>query len=231
MKNIAFVAVFSILTLELSPVIYADESTTDETGSGSKMFITFSQGATASWLTRIIKQTERSNFVFGDFLPGLYLNLELHNVEYVIPMLRLAAYYPLNSSFNRMPQDPKTPLHYSADLFTGLKFKLLNAKYLRLNAGPALHLFFLNSDRWNYFDLGIAAVLGVELPLSSRWTLLADGYASLDNGNLGGNRSMEPFDIVYQYQVDLGFRYSKRLMNDTFVFAQRNINEAKPLWR
>jgi hypothetical protein len=208
---------------------------TAETGSSDRIFLTFSQGATASWLTRIIRQTNRSNFVFRDFLPGLYVNMELQNINYVIPALRLAAYYPLFSGFNEMSQKSKTPLHYSADALTGVKFRLLNTKYLRLNAGPALHLFFLNADRWNYFDLGIAAVAGIELPLTARWTLLADGNASLDNGNLGGNRYMEPFDIAYQYQVDIGFRYSKKMQNVTFLFGKQkqesDNNEDRPLWR
>jgi len=87
-----------------------------------------------------------------------------------------------------------------------------------LNAGPAAHLFFLNSERWNYFDLGAAAFVGMELPITQRWTLICNGFASLDNGNLGDNRNMEPFDIAYQYQIDIGVRYSKKLENRTSLF-------------
>jgi len=100
---------------------------------------------------------------------------------------------------------------------------------VRINAGPALHMFFLNADRWNYFNLGAAAVVGIEAPLASRWTLLVDGYASIDNGNLGTNRQMEPFDIVWQYQVDIGFRYSKKKRNDASLISlftrQKSDNE------
>jgi hypothetical protein len=119
-----------------------------------------------------------------------------------------------------MPQKPVTPLHFAVDMAIGARFEPFNMKYVRINAGPALHMFFLNADRWNYFNLGAAAVLGIELPLVSRWTLLIDGYASIDNGNLGTNRQMEPFDIVWQYQINLGFRYSKKKENDTWLFAR-----------
>jgi len=221
-KTIAWYAALMVFTLGL-PALYAEEA--DEPAPSNdktdKIFFTFNQGATASWLTRIINQTDRSNFVFRDFLPGLYFGAELRNIKYIVPMARLAAYYPLTSTFNLMPQKPVTPLHFAADMVIGARFEPFNMKYLRINAGPALHMFFLNADRWNYFNLGAAAVLGIEVPLVSRWTLLVDGYASIDNGNLGANRQMEPFDIVWQYQVDIGFRYSKKKENDTSLFGRQ----------
>ena len=222
MKTFAFGAALMVLTLGL-PALYADESlspndttdTIDITNIANAAFFTFNQGASAAWLTRVINQNERSNFVFRDFLPGLYFGAELRNIPYVVPMMRLAAYYPLISTFNLMPQKPVTPLHFAADMIVGMRFEPFNMKYLRINAGPALHMFFLNADRWNYFNLGAAAVMGIEFPLVSRWTLLFDGYASIDNGNLGTNRLMEPFDVVWQYQVNVGVRYSKKKVNDT----------------
>jgi hypothetical protein len=174
----------------------------------------FSEGAAASWLTRIIKQTGRSNFVFGDFLPGLYFSTKIARAGLFTPMIRVAAYYPLQSTFNKMPQPPKVPLHYAADLFIAPNFELNMFKYARINLAPGPHLFFLNSERWNYLNLGLAGLAGVELPLTKGWTILINGMVSLDNGNLGANRDMEPFDIVYQYQVDFGVRYSKKAPNE-----------------
>jgi hypothetical protein len=183
-----------------------------------KIFVTFNWGATASWLTRIINQTERSNFVFNDFLAGLYFEADMHNVKHVTPLVRLTAYYPLTATFNEMPQKPNTPLHFGADMLAGIRFGLFDTQYARADVGLALHLFFLNADRWNYLDLGGAVLAGIELPLAKRWTLMIGGAASMDNGNLGGNRDMEPFDVVYQYQVSLGARYSKKKQNTTSVF-------------
>ena len=220
MKTIALCAALTVLTLGF-PALYAEEAEPSMEPSMDKIFFTCNQGAAASWLTRVINQTGRSNFVFRDFLPGLYFGAELRNVPYIVPMARLAAYYPLTSTFNLMPQKPVTPLHAAVDMVMGVRFEPFNMKYVRINAGPALHMFFLNADRWNYFNMGAAAVLGVELPLLPRWTLLVDGYASIDNGNLGANRQMEPFDIVWQYQINLGFRYSKKKENDTSLFARQ----------
>jgi len=198
-----------------------DDTKPKDVKTSNRPFIVFNEGAAASWLTRIVKQTDRSNFVFSDFLVGLYLRMDMENIKIVTPLLRLAVYYPLNSTFNDFPQLPKIPLHYSADLNTGVKFDIFDFKYFRLDLGVAIHLFFLNAERWNYLDLGAAAFLGMELPLTRRWTFLCGGFASLDNGNLGGNSLMEPFDIVYQYQIEIGVRYSKKLANRTFLFAKK----------
>jgi hypothetical protein len=195
----------------------------------SRPFVVFSEGAAASWLTRIIYQTDRSNFVFDDFLTGLYFRVDLHNIKYISPMAKFTLYYPLLSSFNNFPQLPKTPLHLGADLNMGLKFDIFDFNYVRINAGPAVHLFFLNSDRWNYLDLGVVAFAGIEVPITERWTFVSNFFASLDYANLGTNRQMEPFDMAYQYQIDIGVRYTKKLKNTTGLFVrQRPSNEPLP---
>jgi hypothetical protein len=184
-------------------------------------FFLFSEGAAFSWLTRIIKQSGRSNFVFQDFMLGLYSRVDMHTEKNITPMARLAVFYPLETTFNKFPQKPKSPLHIGMDMNLGVNFNILEFPYFRLNAGPAFHLFFLNSDRWNYFELGMAAFTGMELPISECWTLICGFFASLDNGNLGANRNIEPFDIVYQYQVDIGVRYSKKLINGKSLFPPK----------
>jgi hypothetical protein len=234
---VIFLAVFAALSLGLSPKAAAQENEAatpelalapEDAGeiglldSDRRIFVQFAQGAAASWLTRIVdqKKEERSNFVFRDFLPGLYFGMELRNIEYIIPTVRIAAYYPLISTFNRVLQKPDMPLHYGVDFFSGIGFEMKLWKFL-VSAGPGLHLFFLNSDRWNYLDLGAAAFVGIELPLNPRWSLLAKGYASLDSGNLWANRLMEPFDITYQYQVDFGFRYKRPVRGDFSTSAPK----------
>ena len=54
---------------------------------------------------------------------------------------------------------------------------------------------------------------GCELPIAKRWTILVNGFASLDYGNFGTNKNIEPLNYVWQYQLDLGFRYSKKATN------------------
>jgi len=237
MKKLAVLTGFILLSMTITAGVFAQENgtapeavSTSET-KGGRPYILFSEGAACSWLTRIIKQTGRSNFVFEDFLPGLYYRMDLHTNKNITPMLRITALYPLNSTFNQIPQKPKNPLHYSADMNLGVIINILDFKYYRLNAGPAVHLLFLNSDRWNYLNMGAAAFLGMELPVARRWTLIANGIASLDNGNLGGNRHMEPMDITYQYQVDFGVRYSKKMENMAYKSrAKRETPEEAPLF-
>ena len=53
----------------------ADDAAGETTLSRPKLFLAFEWGLSASWVTRIIQQTGRSNFVFQDFLPGLYFDL------------------------------------------------------------------------------------------------------------------------------------------------------------
>ena len=227
MKIISFTVCFILLTLLFSVGIYANEvmaegdeyeEAVEETVSKKQMLFLFSEGATISWLTRIINQTERSNFVLKDFLVGAYFRTEMVYFDLFKPMIRVAAYYPLISTFNDFPQEPKNPLQIGVDITAGVKFEVVEYNYVRVNVGPALHFLYLSSDRWNYFNLGAAAFLGVEVPVAERWTVVINGFASLDSGNLGGNSLMEPFDVTYQYQIDIGVRYSKKMANKTFVF-------------
>jgi hypothetical protein len=178
-----------------------------------KPFLVLNEGLSAAWMTRIIKQSGRSNFVFRDFMPGLYFGIKTMDMQPLNSVLRLAVYYPAAFTFNGVPQYPVNVLRFALDMFAGINFELDMWRYVRFNLSPGLHLYFQNADRWNYFDVGIAGLAGLELPILKHWTLLVNGIASLDNGNLGTNRNMEPFDIVYQYQIDLGVRYSRRAPN------------------
>jgi hypothetical protein len=223
MKKVLALTGYTLLALLIAAGAFAQEEETSlpveaAADDGKRLYLLFSEGTACSWLTRIIKQTGRSNFVFEDFFPGLYFRMDLHTTKNIMPMVRIAALYPLVSTFNKFPQKPKTPLHFGADMNLGVNFNILEFDLFRLNAGPALHLFFLNSERWNYFNMGAAAFVGMELPLTEGWTIICNGLASLDNGNLGANRVMEPFDIAYQYQVDVGVRYSKIQRNKTSLF-------------
>jgi hypothetical protein len=251
MKKLYAFAVFSLLFLLAAAAVFSqekDESKNPAQGSEAKyfdeesenlfsesdgetvhpaedkqqaFFFLFSEGAAFSWLTRIIRQSGRSNFVFKDSMLGVYSRVDMHIDNNITPMARLAVFYPFETTFNKYPQKPKTPLHIGMDMNLGVNFDIFDFSYFRLNAGPAFHLFFLNSDRWNYFELGITAFTGMELPITERWTLVCGFFASLDNGNFGANRDMEPFDIVYQYQVDIGVRYSKKLKNGKSLFPPK----------
>jgi hypothetical protein len=178
-----------------------------------KPFLVFNEGFSAAWMTRIINQTERSNFVFRDFMPGLYFGMKTVNMQPLNSMVRLSVYYPLGFTFNGVPQYPKNVLRIALDMFGGIDFELEMWRFVLFYFSPGVHFYVQNAVRGNYFNIGIAGLVGLELPVLKNWTLLVNGIVSLDNGNLGSNRHMEPFDIVYQYQLDLGVRYSKRAAN------------------
>lgn len=183
---------------------------TDVSAGVEKVFVVYNEGFAASWVTRIITQETRSNFVWQDTLLGAYFSIHTRNLRPFDITVRLSAYYPLVSTFNKHPQSAATPLHFALDLYAApiLHLSIWDYVFVNLSAGP--HFFFQNADRWNYIHLGMGALVGFELPVARRWTILIDGMASLDYGNLGANSTLEPFDHVWQYQVSLGVRYSKK---------------------
>lgn len=174
-----------------------------------KPFVVYNEGLATSWVTRVMKQSGRSNFVFSDFLAGAYFGITARNMEPMDLTVRLTAYYPLSSKFNGHPQVSSSPLHYALDLYVAPTLRLTMWNYVYINLSGGLHFFFQNSERWNYIDLGIGGLAGLELPLSRRWTILIDGIASYDYGNFGTNRNLEPYNHVWQYQLSLGVRYSR----------------------
>jgi hypothetical protein len=202
-----------------------EDSTTQESESSSetpessfplpkeKPFIVFNEGASASWITRIIKKETRSNFVFQDFMFGAYMGFKTVNMQPINSLVRVSLFYPATFTFNKVPQIPKNIIRYALDVFAGFDFEANMWEFLRFNVTPGLHVFFQNSDRWNYLNVGGGLLAGVELPIAARWTMLANGMATLDYGNFGTNKDLEPYDIVYQYQVDVGVRYSKKNTN------------------
>jgi hypothetical protein len=184
-----------------------------ETGAAPKKpSIVFNEGLAAGFVTRIIKQEKRSNFVFEDTMAGAFFGIRTMDMRPVDFLVRVAAYYPLDFTFNKVPQIPKNIIRYAADVFAGVNFAV-GWDFLRFDISPGIHFLLQNSDRWNYAHLGAGLYLGMELPLATRWTILVGGMASFDYGNLGSNRRMEPYDIAYQYQLDLGVRYSKKKPN------------------
>ena len=180
-----------------------------------KPFVVFDYGVTTSWVNRVIFQEayERSNFNFQDNLLGAYISMQTKNMQPLNSMIRVAGYYPLSFTFNNVPQVSKAVLRGAADLFAGILFELDMWNYLRITLSPGLHAYYQYSDRFHYVHLGAAGLANIELPIAKYWTIKIDGIASLDYPNLGSNKNIEIYDICWQYQIDLGFRYSKKSQN------------------
>lgn len=180
-----------------------------------KPFVIFDYGLTSSWVNRVINQEEygRSNFNFQDFLVGAYVSMQTKNMKPLNSMIRLAGFYPLSFTFNNVPQVSKAILRGCADLFAGILLELDMWNYLRINISPGFHTYYQYSDRFNYVHLGGAVLANLELPIAKFWTIKIDGIASLDYANLGSNKDIEIYDVCWQYQLDIGFRYSKKAPN------------------
>lgn len=216
-----FICLLIILIIS-SSIIFAEDSKNEPQEIDSitgfpkiteKPFIVFNEGVCVSWITRIQKQTTRSNFVFNDFLLGAYFGFTTVNMKPLNSTVRIAAFYPYSFTFNDVPQIAKQVLRYAFDLFAGPVFQPDMWNYVRFNLSPGIHCLYQMSDRFHYIQAGIGGLAGIELPLSARWTILINGIASLDYGNFGTNKTMEPYDWVYQYQLDFGVRYSKKKPN------------------
>lgn len=194
----------------------------------NKFCVYFDEGATASWNTRLIKQSGRSNFVFQDFMAGLYFTTRTKNFDVLVPFplpvelfARVAAYYPLIHTFNDYPQKAVNVLNFGVDFMLApvLQISFLDYVYLDLAAG--LHVLYQMSDRWHYVHLGAVGMVGLQLPIARRWTLLLNGFASIDNANLGSNKHMESYDLAWQYQASVGVRYSKNTPNPKFYIPSK----------
>lgn len=188
-----------------------------------KPFVIFNYGASFSQVTRIVYQSDfgRSNFVWQNYLVGVSCELQTVNMKPVNSIIRVAAYYPYLHTFNGMDQAAKQPILYGADIYAGPLFQTDMWKYVRINFSLGPHFFYELSDEYHHIELGGATLLGLELPVAKHWTILVNGVASLDYGNLGTNKVIQPYDIVWNYQLEAAFRFSKRNPNE-FSYIRTN---------
>ncbi|WP_428768243.1 hypothetical protein V1L52_07000 [Treponema sp. HNW] len=211
-----------------SYILFPQEHTEDMTGTEKKLdkrdrpFVIFNEGLSAASVTRIIKKETVSNFVWNDILTGLFFSMETKQMQPINSVYRIALYYPYSFTFRKVPQVPKNVIRYATDGFAGILFEPTMWNFFNFNISPGIHFLFQNSDSWNYIHLGIGSMAGVEFPISRHWTLMVNGFLSLDYGNLGTNAKMQPYDIVYQYQLDMGVRYSKKSPNNRPYIKSRN---------
>ena len=215
---LGFALACSVCAQEINPKTGFPEIT-------EKPFVTFDYGASASWVTRLQFQEDRSNFALESALVGAYFTLRLEKMKPCDSLLRIAAYYPILDTFNKVPQIPKQALLYGFDAFFAPVFEADMWKYIRIEFAPGIHFLYQLSDNWHYMSLGGGAILGTELPLAKHWTILINAMATVDYANLGTNAQMFPFDLSWQYQVSLGVRFSKKKPNTFSYITSRK--EAK----
>ncbi|MBQ1832252.1 MAG: hypothetical protein II114_00560 [Treponema sp.] len=189
-----------------------------------KPFVIFNEGATYALVTRLEKQENRSNFVYEDHLLGLFFSIQTENMHPLNSLVKLSVYYPFAHEFNDVPQTAKQVILYAADLFAGPMIQTDMWKYVRISASIGLHYMYQLSDEYHLHYLGAGLLAGLELPLASYWTILANGTFTFDYPNFGSNAKVQPFDFSWQYHFDLGVRFSKKAANEFSYIGSRKKN-------
>ncbi|MBP3709765.1 MAG: hypothetical protein J6I73_05110 [Treponema sp.] len=192
-----------------------DEQLQDDSEKNAAMkkpFVTFNEGVTLAHITRLIKQDDykRSNFVWQNYLIGLYFEMQTVRMRPFNSLFRVAVYYPFKHTFNGMNQQAKQLLLYAFDAYAGFFWQRDMWKYIRVNFSVGPHFLYELSDEYHHIQLGGALLAGLELPVAHRWTIINNGIFALDYPNLGSNRSIAPYNLAWEYQLELGLRYSRR---------------------
>lgn len=178
-----------------------------------KPFVAFDEGLSFATVTRLEKQSGRSNYVWNDHLIGAYFAMQTDNMRPCNSIIKISAYYPYKHYFNNMEQFAKQTVLYAFDLFAGPIIEADMWKYVGLKFGAGLHYMYQLSDEYHYHYVGLGILTGIELPVAHRWTILLNGSFNLDYPNLGTNGGIQPLDLSWQYHFDLGVRYSRKMTN------------------
>jgi len=220
-KTILFFLLLTTLSsLAFTQKTDTEQKTNNDTSSYTGFYLTYTEGVSIANVTRIVKQTTRSNFVWNDSLVGLFVDIQTGNCKPFNYLLRIAAYYPYHYTFNDVEQKAKQTILYAADAFIGPYWELNIWHIAILSVSPGVHYFYQLKDRFQYSNLGIGAFASLEFPISKGFTVVANGIFSYDYGNLGSNAKMQPVDFTWEWQFDIGVRWSKKKRNQYPYFKK-----------
>ncbi len=214
--------IISILLLVTSFCLYAQNAETNEDNyyKFKTPSVIFTEGATFNQITRIEVLENRSNFVRETFLVGGYFNVSTSDLWLVDLELQLAAYYPLEVRFNGMTQQSMNMFNYAIDLFFGAKYTYEGFKYINFELSGGLHYTYQLTDEYYLNYLGFGTLDSIVFPISKGWSLVNSYFFSYDNANLGSNAKVQPYDASYQYHIELGVRYSKKVQNKYYYLGK-----------
>lgn len=184
--------------------------------------ITFTEGVSYAQVTRIEVQKNASNFVRENMMAGAYLTIQTQDLSFFDLTATISAYYPFYQAFNGMKQKPRNMFNYAVDGFFGATISYDRWRYIDLDFSLGMHYMFQLTDEYYMHYLGLGGMIGMELPIAKHWTLMESNYFSYDNPNLGSNKNVEPFDGAYQYHINVGLRYSKKVENPYFYLGRKS---------
>ena len=175
---------------------------------------TFDEGVSFAQITRVERLTDRSNFVRENMMIGAFFTTKTVGLPVADLQLDISAYYPLYQAFNGMQQQPRNVLNYAVDSYLAVNGTLKTFKYVLFTGSMGMHYMYQLTDEWHMHYLGLGITTGFELPISAGWTIVNRNFFSYDNANLGPNKLIQPFYASYQYHINLGVRYSRRVRNE-----------------
>lgn len=171
-------------------------------------YVTFSEGVTYSFVNRIQRNDHAANFVWQDHLIGLYT--EGYTKNFTVNFLgRFSIFYPFAHTFNGMDNPPKQVILYAFDFFGAPYLPISIKDWVRIIIAPGVHWMYQLTDEYHLNYVGGGQQLTIELPIARRWTIMLTGLATLDYPNWGSNRHIQEYDFAYQFQGQIGFRYSR----------------------
>lgn len=176
--------------------------------------IKFDEGVSYCQLTRIEKLNDRSNFVRENLMLGAYFTTQTLGLPVFDLQLDISAYYPFYQAFNGMKQMPKNLISYAFDSYLAFYGSYDKLKYVIFTGSLGMHYMYQLTDEWHMNYLGLGGTLGLEFPISSKWTIVNRNFFSYDNANLGKNKIIQPFYGAYQFHINIGVRYSRRVKNE-----------------
>ncbi|MGI5070674.1 hypothetical protein [Treponema pectinovorum] len=204
MKKICLVALFLFIS-----TIYAQDVNSEESSWLDEVYLQFDEGFSLLSVTRIQKESRRSNFVWSDAMIGAFFSVKTKNLPFLDVNLRLQALYPFQHQFNGMEQFSKQTILYAFDGFLGPYFKWNLFKHYNFSVTPGLHYMYQLSDEYHYSYVGAGGIFGVEFPVTKKWTIILDGTFTWDNANVGSNKNVQPYDYSWQWGSSIGVRYSR----------------------
>ncbi|MDD7415943.1 MAG: hypothetical protein SPI86_04380 [Treponemataceae bacterium] len=208
----AFVCAFSCVAMSFAQDSSQSQTKKNSASDEDKFTVAFDEGLGYSKVTRIVFQNEKTNYVFEDYMMGAFLSVRTEYFEPLNPLMRLSVYTPFSTEFNNVEQSRKR-FNWGIDYFAGMEFKASVKGYVNVHIAPGLHFLYEYTDRFSYIDLGIGGYINAELPVSYHWSIVLDGIGSFDFGNLGSNKLFEYYNIVWQWQTGIGFKYSIMMPN------------------
>ena len=173
----------------------------------------FDEGISYCQVSRIEKLEDRSNFVRENMMIGAYFSTQTVGLPLFDFQLDVSAYYPFYQAFNGMEQTPRNVMNYALDGYLAATGTYKQLKYINLDGSLGMHYMYQLTDEYHMHYLGLGAMLGIEFPLTRGWTIVSKNYFSYDNANLGKNKLVQPFYASYQYHINIGVRYSRRVDN------------------